>query len=126
MNSDPTASRTHGVSPSASSATMPSAKKSDEAISPKATPASEGVSRTRWRPGSFLANSGRKVQPESAGDDQQRADEEPEPTADAARDRAHDQADAEHDQEHREDSREHRAVTRPACPRPRPRGSARS
>src|SRR4029450_5891150 len=60
-NSDPTASRTHGVSPSASSATMPSAKKSDEAISPYATAASEGVAMTRWRPGSFLAKAQRRT-----------------------------------------------------------------
>jgi hypothetical protein len=46
-NSTPTASKTQGVKPSASSATTPSAKKSEEAISPKATAASEGVSRTR-------------------------------------------------------------------------------
>jgi hypothetical protein len=45
--SSPTPSRTHGVKPSASSATTPRAKKSDDAISPKATAASEGVSRTR-------------------------------------------------------------------------------
>src|SRR5262245_42526354 len=105
---------------------MPSAKKSDEAISPNATPASDGVSMTRWRPGSFLANSARKVQPEGAGDDQQRAEKQPEPAADTARDRACDQADAEHDHEHREDSREHPAATRPACPRRRPPASVRS
>jgi hypothetical protein len=86
---------------------MPSAKKSDEAISPYATAASEGVSMTRWRPGSFLATSSRrKVQPEDTGDDQERTDEEPEPASDPARDRARDQADPKGDQDHGEDPRD--------------------
>jgi hypothetical protein len=41
----------------------------------------------------------RKVQPQRAGEDEERAEQDSEPAADAARDRPHDNADPERDHE---------------------------
>src|SRR4029079_777482 len=107
MKSAPTRSRTHGVKPSASSATTPSAKKSDEAISPYATAASDGVSRTRWSPGSFLATQARKVQPQHPGEDQERADHEPDAAGDTESDRPDHDRDPEPNHQQRQDAWQH-------------------
>src|SRR5436190_21853259 len=106
--STPTPSRIHGVKPSASRATTPRAKKSDEAISPYATAAREGVSRTRCRPGSFLATQpGSDEDPQETRRHEQPAEEEAEPAADARGHRPHDERHSERDHHEGEHAPEH-------------------
>src|SRR5712691_6041628 len=75
----------------------------DDAISPYATDASAGASRTRCRRGSFLATSPQKIEPAGAERDEQRTDHEPGGAAAVARG-----LDQEREAEHDDDRRQQR------------------